>query len=82
MKTIIETATNVSKYIFDDEQDLVVTADNITCPDFVIGDMHSGNAQVIADVTPPEDWSGCKYLLIGREWSANPNWSEPEDLPE
>jgi hypothetical protein len=82
MKTIIETATNVSKYIFADDAVISMGADAITCPDFVIGDMHSGNAQVVTNVTPPEDWSGCKYLLIDGTWSVNPNWSEPEDLPE
>jgi len=82
MKTIIKTATNVSKYIFADNAVISMGANQIVCPDFVIADMNSGNAHVVTNVTPPEDWSGCKYLLIDGTWSVNPNWSEPEDLPE
>ncbi len=79
MKTVIETATNISKYIFDDAHDLTMTATNITCPHFIIGDMNSTNATITEDVTPPEDWAGCKYTLDGNTWALNPDWVEPTD---
>ena len=80
MKTITETATNISKYIFDDACDLVVAADNITCPHFIIGDMNSSNATIVEGVTPPEDWAGCKYTLDGNTWALNPDWTDPADV--
>ncbi len=81
MKTIIDTATNISKYVFSDNDELGVSDDYITCPEFIIADMDASNAQVVTDVTPPDDWVGCKYFLIDGAWSVNPDWSEPE-LPE
>jgi polyribonucleotide nucleotidyltransferase len=76
MKTIIETSTNISKYTFDDAHDLVVTADNITCPHFIIGDMNSSNATIVEGVTPPADWVGCKYTYVDSTWTINPNYEE------
>ena len=77
MKTIIENGTNISKYIFEDAHDLVATAENITCPHFVICDMNSTNAAIITGVTPPEDWGGCKYSYEGGIWTLNPDWVDP-----
>jgi len=77
MKTIIETSTNISKYIFDDAHDLVVTAENITCPHFIIGDMNSSNATIVEGVTPPADWVGCKYTYADSTWTVNPDYVEP-----
>jgi len=83
MKTIIETSTNISKYTFDDAHDLVVTAENITCPHFIIGDMNSSNATIVEGVTPPADWVGCKYTYSDSTWTVNPDYVEPveEDEP-
>ena len=79
MKTIIETATNASKYIFEDDAVISMSANQIVCPDFVIADMNSGNAHVVTSVTPPEDWVGCKYILNNGVWTQCPNWVEPEE---
>ncbi len=80
MKTIVETGTNLSKYVFDDAAELAVSSDNIATPQFIIGDLNSANAVVHDGVTPPEDWVGNKYTYDGATWTINPDWSEP--VPE
>lgn len=79
MKTIIENATDLSKYIFEDDVEITIDEATITTPDFIIADMNSDNATVIENVTPPEDWLGCKYLHADSEWVLNPDWAEPVD---
>ncbi len=82
MKTIVETATKLSKYLLADDVTITATADNITVGDpaqFIIGDMNSGNATITENVTnAPSDWTGNKYKLDGTTWSANPDWVDPE----
>ena len=77
MKTIVETGTNLSKYVFDDAAELTVSGDNIATPQFIIGDLNSDNAVVHDGVTPPEDWVGNKYTFDGASWAVNLDWSEP-----
>lgn len=79
MKTIIENATDISKYIFEDDVEIALDETCITTPGFIIADMNSSNATVVEDVTPPEDWTGCKYLYADTEWELNPDWIEPVD---
>ena len=82
MKTIVETATKLSKYLLADDVAITATADNITVGDpaqFIIGDLNSGNATITENVTnAPSDWAGNKYKLDGTTWSANPDWVDPE----
>jgi hypothetical protein len=82
MKTIVETATKLSKYLLADDVAITATADNITVGDpaqFIIGDLNSGNATITENVTnAPSDWTGNKYKLDGTTWSANPDWVDPE----
>jgi hypothetical protein len=82
MKTIVETATKLSKYLLADDVEITATADNITVGDpaqFIIGDLNSGNATITENVTnAPSDWTGNKYKLDGTTWSANPDWVDPE----
>lgn len=79
MKTIIENATDLSKYIFEDDVEITLDETTITTPNLIIADMNSSNATVVEDVTPPEDWMGCKYLYADTEWELNPEWVEPVD---
>ena len=82
MKTIVDTATKLSKYLLADDVTVTATADNITVGDpaqFIIGDLNSGNATITENVTnAPSDWTGNKYKLDGTTWSANPDWVDPE----
>jgi hypothetical protein len=74
MITITFNDTNISAYIFDDGYELVSTDTEITCSDFIIGDMNSTNATIHNGVTPPDDWRGGNYLFDGADWTLNPNW--------
>lgn len=82
MKTIVETATNLSKYLLEDDVTVTSTPTEITVGDpaqFVVCDLNSDNATVVENVTnAPSDWTGNKYFFDGTTWSQNPNWVEPE----
>lgn len=74
MKTAIETATNVSVHLYGVDSDVAITAEGLTFGGVVDDEtLTTENAQIINDVTPPDDWYGRKYLLIDGEWVANPD---------
>lgn len=77
MKTLIHKETKQSKYIWADDAAVTVGNDMTYAPSFNIGDMNSTNATLVENVTPPEDWAGCKYLYDSGVWTLNPNWVEP-----
>jgi len=84
MKTIVENATNLSKYLFDDDKqvDMQTGQINMGAPanlDFIIGDLNSGNATLHENVTnAPADWTGNKYTFDGTTWTQDSNWVDPE----
>jgi len=82
MKTIVETATGLSKYLLEDNVTIVLNADHVVVGDpakFIIGDLNSSNATVTESVTDaPSDWAGNKYTFDGTTWTQNPDWVEPE----
>lgn len=82
MKTIVETTTGLSKYVFEDSVDVIVRTDRIVTPAFIIGDLNGDNSHVYDNVTPPDDWIGNKYTFDGTTWTANPDWVEPEAVEE
>lgn len=73
MKTIVETSTNLSKYLFEDNVFVAMAADNITVGDpalFIIGDLNSTTATLHTDVSnAPEDWEGNRYTFDGSTWT-------------
>jgi hypothetical protein len=77
MKTLIENATKESKYVWADDVVITLVDNMIFTPDFNIGDLNINNATLVLNVTPPEDWYGCKYLYENDAWTANPNWIDP-----
>ena len=83
MKTIVDNATNTSRYLFADDKPVNVTAANIEVGtpgslDFIIGDLNSGNATVIESVTEPDDWFGCKYTCASDgTWTVVEGWVDP-----
>ena len=81
MKTIVETATGLSKYLLADDVAIVSNADNIVVGDpakFIIGDLNSTTVTITENVTnSPEDWSGNKYFFDGTTWTLNPDWVDP-----
>jgi len=77
MQTITFSGTNISAYIFEDDDTITITAAEIVCPELRISDMNSSNATVHTGVTPPEDWIGGKYFFDGSSWSANLDYVKP-----
>jgi hypothetical protein len=81
MKTLIQNATGISLWVFPDDMTLDVNNENVEVqtPDglLVIRDCHASNCTLVRDVTPPEDWTGHKYLYDNRTWTLNPNWVDP-----
>lgn len=82
MKTIIDTENNWSMYIFDNDVTLSVETNRIVTPDFIISDLNLNNASIIEDVTPPSDWTGCKYIYADSTWTLNSEWIEAPDAEE
>tara|TARA_R110000744_G_scaffold221810_2_gene340792 strand:- start:177 stop:440 length:264 start_codon:yes stop_codon:yes gene_type:complete len=81
MKTIVDNATNTSKYLVADGYSVVVKAEHIEMGDpsnldFIIGDLNATNSTVIEGVTAPEDYVGCKYTCAADGiWTAVEGWS-------
>ena len=82
MKTIVETATGLSKYLLDDSMTITVNSDHIVVGNpsqFIIGDLNSSNATITENVTnAPSDWTGNKYTFDGTTWTLNPDWVDPD----
>jgi hypothetical protein len=80
MKTIVETATGLSKYLLEDTVAVTLKDDSIIVgepPLFIVADLNADNAIVYEDVTAPDDWVGNKYTFDGSEWTLNPDWIDP-----
>jgi len=77
-KTITYNDTNVSVYIFEDDDDVSLTETFIYCPDIVRecessfifrNEMNSTNSTIHLGVTPPSDWESKKYTFDGTNWT-------------
>ena len=83
MKTIVDNATNTSRYLFADDKSVKMESERITVGDpaeFIIGDLNSGNATLIEGVTEPEDWFGCKYTCASDgTFTAVEGWVDPRE---
>tara|TARA_X000001382_G_C3077664_1_gene149473 strand:- start:62 stop:310 length:249 start_codon:yes stop_codon:yes gene_type:complete len=79
MKTI--TCRKISLYLLEDNETVNITENNIIIGDPVsntIWDCNSSNAFLHESVaTPPDDWTGQKYLYDGTKWLENSNYVEP-----
>tara|TARA_R110001632_G_scaffold29794_1_gene78825 strand:- start:33 stop:317 length:285 start_codon:yes stop_codon:yes gene_type:complete len=77
MQTITFNTGNVSSYTFADDATLTASADNITTPNFIIGDMNSGNSTIHTGVTAPDGWQGGKHTFDGSAWGNVAGWVDP-----
>ena len=80
MKTIVENATSLSKYLRADTEVVVLSKDSIVVGDpaeFIIADLNASTATVYENVTAPADWVGNKYTFDGTDWALNPAWVDP-----
>ena len=78
MQTITNNTGDVSVYNFADDATITATADNITTPDFIIGDMNSSNSTIHTGVTIPDGWQGGKHTFDGTSWGAVSGWVDPK----
>lgn len=79
MKTIVETTTNLSKYLLNDDITIVLNTDRIIVgepPLFIVADLNNINAVIYENIIAPADWSGNKYMFDGINWVLNSNWIE------
>lgn len=89
MKTIVDNATNTSRYLLADDKQVFLTPTKIEVGDppnldFIILDLNSNNASVIENVTEPVDeegnslWFGCKYTCAADgTFTAVEGWVDP-----
>lgn len=81
MKTIVETATGLSKYLLGDKVAVIIKADHIVVGEplqLIVADLNAGNAAVHEGVKAPADWIGDKYTFDGTDWAENPDWIDPQ----
>ena len=81
MKTIVDNATNTSRYLFADDVSVTMGADSITVGDpveFIIGDLNSSNATLIEDIVEPAGWEGTKFTHDGSAWAEVDGWTKIE----
>jgi hypothetical protein len=76
MQTITHNDSTISAYLFTNDDVIIATSINTTCPDCIIGDMNTSNSVIHTGVTPPEDWVGGKYFFDGTNWTDNPEYVE------
>ena len=82
MKTITFNSNSVSAYVFENTEQVTLNTENITCSDFIIGDLNSTNATMYTDVTPPEDWMGGRYVYDGTDWTEVVGWVDPSEMTD
>lgn len=83
MKTLVSRKNGLSLYIFNDDVYVEPNSAQVNVGEpleFSIADCNAFNAALHENVTPPEDWAGCKYLFDGATWTLNPNWVDPASV--
>jgi len=73
MKTIVESSTQLSKYLLEDSISVAMNESNIAVGDpvqFIIGDLNNATATVHTSVSnSPETWEGNKFTFDGTDWT-------------
>jgi hypothetical protein len=79
MKTIVEKDTNLSKFIVENDIEIILTENSIELPGMVVYGLNASNVDIFENVTQPLDWVGNKYKYLNSEWVLNPDWIDPEN---
>ena len=67
MKVLV--SGTLAKYVFDDDETLIVEDNQIITANYSIGDLNSSNSWVYTDVDDvPEDFEGNWYNFDGNNW--------------
>lgn len=81
MKTVVRKGTNISLYLVPDSTTVILGESQMQVGsnpvEFYVADCNISNATLVENVTPPEDWTGGKYLYDAGAWTLNPNWVDP-----
>ena len=80
MKTLINTESKVSLYLFADSETVDVQSSKTVVGDpetLIIADCNSSNSTLVEGVTEPTEYVGWKYLYDGG-WQSNPDYVAPE----
>jgi len=80
MKTLINTESKISLYLFDDSETVDVQSSKVVVGNpetLIICDCNSSNSTLVEGVTEPTEYVGRKYLYDG-EWQSNPDYIAPE----
>lgn len=83
MKTIVETATSLSKYLLEDDLAVTVDTDHVIVgdpPQLIVSDLNADNSVVYEGVTAPADWVGNKYTFDGSNWTPNPAYINVDEV--
>lgn len=69
----------------NDDEAVVIDSTNISIGNpvhTIFADLNSENCELVADVTPPDDWVGRRYLYDAGVWTQNPAWVQPTLMPK
>tara|TARA_R110000824_G_scaffold382015_1_gene575082 strand:+ start:1852 stop:2121 length:270 start_codon:yes stop_codon:yes gene_type:complete len=81
MKTL--TKNNLSLYLLEDDENVVLTPSEITIgdpPRAIIQDCSSEDTVLHEGVTAPDDWREHKYTYDGTTWTPVDGWKSWEEL--
>ena len=68
MKIIIEKETKIVKYLLEDDLKVILEKDKITTIEFNILDLNINNAEVIENITAPNDYEWNKFTYENWEF--------------
>tara|TARA_B100000212_G_scaffold290595_1_gene232131 strand:+ start:459 stop:830 length:372 start_codon:yes stop_codon:yes gene_type:complete len=83
MKTIVENSTKLSKFLYEDDKEILMEEERITIgpvsnPDLYVGCHSKHDCTLYENIEgPSEAWAGNKYMFDGTTWTANPDWKDP-----
>ena len=77
-KTIVRNEDNVSLYIFEEADRLIVSDTNILSTKFLIEDLNSENSTLYGNLDIPEDWVSGKYKYMDEEWISIEGFKSPD----
>lgn len=80
MQTIVKKPGNVSVYLFDDAEQILILEDRIEVgapANLIIADMNASNAEVVLCGNAPQNWIGNKFIYDGQNWMLNADYAEP-----
>ena len=81
MKTIVRKDSNISLYLLENSEYVLIEADKTIVGNpvqFYVDDCTTSDALLFDNVTDPGDWQAWKYFYIEIDgWVLNPDWIPP-----